>query len=242
MSNNKAKNKYGMTRKQEKESSKMFGKYVTKEKAFVLGIFTTLVCMMPALVGVRLWNQIPEIVETGLIGSSGMDDSMPRGVLVFGIPGLMAVLNIICHAQLYLNQKAQRLAPQASRIVGRWGFPILSSVFASGCAFSAAGEKLRATFTVPCLLAIILLLIGSHFFDCKRDSKISLNFEFLRLNPKVWDKTHRLAGVCWMFAGMLLMFFITYMGNVPVYSGIILIILLLIAVPYGKYQVKKQRL
>ena len=224
MSNNSSKNKYGMTRKQEKEAGKLFGKYVTKEKAIVLIVVTTLCCLMPMLTGLRLWDKIPEIVETGLIGASGSDDSMPRGVLVFGIPGLMAVLNLICHGQLILHQKAQKLAPQASRIVGRWGFPVLSSIFASGCSISAAGEKLTAGFIIPCLLSLTLLLMGSHFFDCRRDSAVAFRFKFMHHNETAW-----------LLAGLVVMFFVTFLGYVPVYTALILAVLLVIAFPVGKY-------
>ena len=227
-------NKYGMTRKQEKAAGKLFGKYVTREKALVLAVMTTLVCLMPILTGLRLWDKIPEIVRTGLIGKNGADDSMPRGVLVFGIPGLMAVLNCICHGQLYLNQKAQKLAPQASRIVGRWGFPVLSSVFASGCAFSAAGEKLTAGYVLPCLLALTLLLLGSHFFDCKRESKIAFHFTYMEYSAELWRKTHRLAGVGWMTAGLIVLFCICYLGTVPLWTAPVLALLLFAPFPIGK--------
>ena len=231
-----------MTRAQEKEAGKLFGKFVTKEKAIVLFVITTLCCLMPMLTGLRLWDKIPKLVETGLIGASGADDSMPRGVLVFGIPGLMAVLNLICHGQLILHQKAQKLAPQASRIVGRWGFPVLSSIFASGCALSAAGEKLTAGFVIPCVLALALLLLGSHFFDCRRDSAVAFRMKFMQHNETAWRRTHRIAGICWMLAGLTVMFFITWLGTLPVYTAVILAVLLVIPFPLGKASSRPDRL
>lgn len=235
MSSKKTTNKYGLTRKQEKEAGKFFGKYVTGEKALVLGIVTTLVCLMPILTGLRLWEEIPELVETGLIGTNGKDDSMPRWLLVYGIPGLMAVLNLICHGQLYLHQKAQRLAPQASRIVGRWGFPVLSAIFASGCSLSAAGDKLRPSYMIPCLLALTLLLLGSHFFDCKKESKVAFHFRFVELIPSVWQKVHRMAGVGWMLSGLVILFFVCYTGSIPLYTAPIIVAFLVYAFPVGKY-------
>jgi hypothetical protein len=100
-----------MTRKQEKDASKFFGKHISKEKTIYLLIVTLIACAMPMLVGLRLWDRIPEIVETGLIGTNGQDDSMPRGVLVYGIPGLMCVLNLICHGQLYSTRRRREYLP-----------------------------------------------------------------------------------------------------------------------------------
>ena len=100
MSNKKKKKLPGMTREMEMESARMFGKHVTKEKAILLLVVTMLACAMPIQVGIRLWDQIPEIVETGLIGMDGKDDSLPRAAVVFLVPGLMCLLNLICHGQL----------------------------------------------------------------------------------------------------------------------------------------------
>ena len=91
MSNNYNKNKYGMTRKQEKDASKFFGKHISKVKTIYLLIVTLITCAMPMLVGLRLWDRIPDIVETGLIGTNGQDDSMPREVFLFMVfPDLCA--------------------------------------------------------------------------------------------------------------------------------------------------------
>jgi hypothetical protein len=44
------------------------------------------------LLGLRLWELIPPVVQTGLVSAEGLDDSMPRAVLVFGVPGLFCLL------------------------------------------------------------------------------------------------------------------------------------------------------
>ena len=213
------KNKYGMTRAQEIQASKLFGKYVSKEKAIVLFIVTSIACFMPCLNGLRLWDSIPEIVETGLIGASGEDDSLPRAVLVFGIPGLMTVLNIICHAQLWLNQKSEKLAPQASRIVGRWGFPILSVIFASGCIIKGAGQSLDALFIVPCAAALLLMLYSSHVFD---DA----------------SKNLRIPSVFWMVASLFILFMLMYFGTLPLWSAVVLVALLVL--PFAAVKIKSE--
>lgn len=211
MKNNSLKKSGGLTREQQREAGRLFGKQVSNEKALLLFIVTLLTCAMPMLVGRRLWDAIPEIVETGLIGAEGKDDSMPRSVLVYGIPGLMCVLNTICHGQLWLHQKAEKLPPASSRLIGRWGFPVLSAFFASGCAFQAAGEKMGAFFITVTALALILLMCGGRFFD--RTESFSL-------------REGRIIGVCWMAAGLLLMFFVMNSGTVPAYSAIVIVPLL----------------
>lgn len=89
------------------------------------------------------------------------------------------------------------------RLVGRWGFPILSVIFCSGLIFQSAGQKaLQLSFVTPCVLGLLLLLLGSHMFDCSMDSKLALRFSGLESNPPLWKAVHRFAGWTWMLAGL----------------------------------------
>lgn len=228
-----------LTREQQREAGRLFGRQVSKEKAAVLFAVTLLACAMPMLVGRRLWDRIPEIVETGLIGAEGKDDSMPRAVLVYGIPGLMCVLNTICHGQLWLNQKAERLPPASSRLVGRWGFTVLSVFFASGCSLHAAGEKLTPFFIAVCALALILMICGAHIFDCKKDASFTFRFPGLEMDEALRRKVNRIIGVCWMAAGLLLLFLVMDSGTVPAVSAAVMAPLLVLPVLYGKFAAKR---
>ena len=165
-----------LTREQEREASRYFGRHVTPAKALVSLCFALLTAASPMLLGLHLWEQIPEIVETGLTTVGGEDDSLPRAVLVFGLPGLMCVLTLIGHGQLWLHQKTGRLPPAPIRITGRWSIPVISVLLCSFWHRRAAGLPAELSFFLPCLLALLLILLGAHFFDCPRDSQIAFRF------------------------------------------------------------------
>ena len=73
MSNRKAIAKTPDAGQLEIESVKLFGKHVSREKGRALLAATMLACALPMLLGIRLWDQIPEIVPSGLIGVDGQD-------------------------------------------------------------------------------------------------------------------------------------------------------------------------
>ena len=139
MSNQKKKSRE--ERMIEAEGARIFGKHVSKEKGIALLAASLLACALPMVLGARMWAQIPEIVESGLIGPNGKDDSIPRWMVAFGLPGLMCLLNFLAHMQLWLNQKHMTVPKPAVRLVGRWGFPILSVIFCSGMIRQSVGEK-----------------------------------------------------------------------------------------------------
>ena len=203
MSNKKKKNAVQIDRDVEIRGAKIFGKHVSEEKGRVLLIMTLLACAAPMLQGLRLWDAIPEIYETGLIGANGEDDSLPRWAVVFLIPGLMCLLNFLCHNQLRMSQKKMVLPKAHFRLVGRWGFPIISVLFAGGLVREAAGlQALAMTYLTPCVLGLGLMILGAQMYECKEGALISLNFSFLQNNPILRKEVHQFAAWAWLVVGL----------------------------------------
>ena len=235
MKNMLSKNKNPLPPELERAASERFGKHVTREKAVVTLVFALLTAAAPMLLGLRMWGRIPAIVETGLIGPDGTDDSMPRAVLVFAVPGLMCVLTAICHGQLWVHQKASRVPPASIRLLGRWTVPVISVLLCSYWLSRAAGDHPDLSFFLPCVLALLLLLLGAHFFDCSRDSRIAFHFRRIEHWEGPWRKTHRLAGVCWMLAGLLILVFWFSLGTLPWYTLVLVLLLTLSEIPAALY-------
>lgn len=219
----------------EREGARLFGKHVSKQKAGVLLVATLIACALPMVLGIRLWNEIPEIVSSGLIGMDGKDDSLPRAAVVFALPGLMCLLNLICHGQLYGYQKRMEVPPAKFRLVGRWGFPVISVLFCSGMILQSAGRPaLSLSFVTPCVLGLLLMMLGGHMWDCPQDAKIALRFSFTENSEPAWRAVHRFAGWLWLAAGLLVI------AETMVISGttamIVLLALLALVAPvvYGQ--------
>lgn len=227
MSTKQTKKSYGLTRGQEKEASRRFGHHVSREKALLSALATTLCCALPMLLGLRLWNAIPPIVETGLVGPSGQDDSMPRAVLVFGVPGLGCVLNGIVHGQLWLHQRALKVPPTPVRLLGRWSIAPISLLLSSHWMRSAAGQGRDTGFLLACVLGLLLLILGGYFFDCPRDAKLAFRIRRLQYSESRRKTVHRIAGVSWMLAGLLIPGLLFVLGGLPVWSAVLLLLLLL---------------
>ena len=225
----KKKTTYGLTREQEREASRFFGRHVSAPKALALFVASVLCCALPMLLGLRLWDGIPEIVKTGIITLEGEDDSMPRAVLVFGVPGLFVLLDLICHGQLWIHQKREELPPKAARLIGRWGIPVVGTLLCPFWIQRAAGEPV--TGYPFCALGLLLLLTGAHFFDCPRGESFAFRLKPILYKEEAWQKTHRFAGLCWMLAGLLVMALFYGLGRLPGWSAAILLLLLLAPIP-----------
>ena len=71
---------------------------------------------------------------------------MPRAVLVFGVPGLFAVLDLISNAQLWIHQKLEKLPPTPVRATGRWGIAVLGTLLCPFWLLRASGTPVTAAF------------------------------------------------------------------------------------------------
>ena len=228
---NNRKNAYGLTKDRERNAARIIGKHVSDEKALVLVLAASFACLSPILLGLRLWNAIPEIVETGLIGPGGKDDSVPRAVLVYGVPGLVFVLNLICHVQLWVHQKAQRVPPKPVLLLGRFGIPLLFMPLTALWILHAAGEPLQTVFILTIYVSLVLMLIGSNFYDCPPGAAFSIRLFKLQQKPAAWATVHRLAGICWLAAGLVQLILLFAFDPIPVGLRIVPLILLLLPFP-----------
>ena len=236
MSSKKNKKNPGMTREMEMESARMFGKHVTKEKALLLFVVTMLACAMPMQLGVRLWDKIPEIVETGLIGMDGKDDSIPRWMVAFGLPGLMCLLDLIAHMQLLINQKNMTLPKPAVRLVGRWGFPIISVIFCSGMIMQSVGSQaLTLPFVTPCVLGLALMMLGAHMWDCPKNAKLALRFGGVEENDAAWKALHRFAALLWLAVGLLVIAGVMLTSSSTIATAVLIVLALVAPMVYVRF-------
>lgn len=205
--------KIPMTGEMEAQAARLYGKHVSKKKAWILLAVTMIVCALPIIHGVRLWDSIAEIVTTGIIRMDGQDDSMPRPLLVFGIPGLLCALNLIVHIKLSINQKKSTMPKFFLLMFGRWGFPIFSTIFANIFISRAAGQPPNVLLINSYLPGLALLLLSSHMLDCQPGSPVALRFSFIEKDPCVWETTHRFAAYLWMAVGLGILTFAAVTGG-----------------------------
>ncbi len=216
-------------RELERLSAAVLGHHVSKDKGVWLLVFTALACLAPSALGVRLWSSIPPIVETGLVALDGRDDSIPRWALVFLLPGLFFLLNVINHVQLRRFQERETVPPRHMRLMGRWGFPLVGLALCAWTIPSGAGQRAQ----VPTLLSLwgvgwLLMLAGGHFLDCPRDARFTLGALPGMDDPSAWNAVHRFAGLCALSAGLLILY---DAAICPVYAVLAALILLAAFLP-----------
>ena len=102
-------------------------------------IVTTLVMLLPMLVGLILWNRLPEQLPTHFNAAGEADGFSSKAFAVFGLPGIILALHWLCVlGSLKMDPKANNLQGKMMGLV-MWICPVISVLC---CIFLTYGTAL----------------------------------------------------------------------------------------------------
>ena len=97
-----------------------------------------------------------------------------------------------------------------------------------------SGDAVIVNFYTPCILGLVLMLLGSHMFDCTEDAKLALRFSFTVNNPPLWKEVHRFAGWLWMLAGLVVAAGAMVTSETTFFSALLALVVLVVPMIYGR--------
>ena len=198
------------------------------EKKFIL--ITTLICLLPILAGMALYSRLPEQVPTHFDFSGTPNGWSSRAFAVFGIPGLMAAINLFLHICLEKDPKRANMSAALKRI-SLWVMPVLS-ILTSGLTLGAAmGWPVHVETVIPVLVGGLFLLVGNYLPKTKQSYTMGIRLPWTLDSEENWNRTHRLSGFLWVAAGAaFILLSLLRLWNVWLLAALVLA---LIFVPIG---------
>ena len=167
-------------------------------------ILSTLLTMLPMLIGLILWNQLPDSMTTHW-GADGMaDGSAGKAFVVFGIPSIMAAMNVLCMLVTNLDPKQAGQNKKALGIIF-WIMPMISLGCCGMMYAIALGKAMNAVILLPLVMGVMFLFMGNYMPKIKQNSTLGIKIYWTLHNEENWNKTHRLAGKISMAAGILVL-------------------------------------
>ena len=190
-------------------------------------ILTTAICLLPILAGLALYSRLPEQVPTHFDFNGNPDGWSSRAFAVFGIPGLMAAINLFLHICLEKDPKRANMSA-ALKHISLWVIPVLS-VLTSGLTLGAAmGWPVHVETAIPVLVGGLFLLVGNYLPKTKQSYTMGIRLPWTLDSEENWNRTHRLTGFLWVAAGALcILFTLLHLWNGWLLAGLIALIALL---------------
>ena len=169
-------------------------------------VITTVVMLLPVLVGLILWNKLPERVPTHFGPSGEPDDWSSKAFAVFGLPAIIMALHWVCVlGSLKMDPKAHNIDGRMMGIV-LWICPVISVVCGIGLTYGTAlGLDMNVQIFMPLLVGLVMVIIGNWLPKCKQSYTMGIKLPWTLDNEDNWNRTHRFAGPIWVVCGMIIM-------------------------------------
>ena len=189
-------------------------------------IITSIVTILPMLIGILCWNRLPDVMATHFGINNEANGFSSKAIAVFGIPVfLLAVLWLGAFATSH-DPKKQNISQKMFSLV-LWIAPVISLAAAATMYPINLGYELDITFFSELLLGLMFIIIGNYLPKARQNYTIGIKIPWTLANEENWNRTHRLAGYLWMVCGILLVLIsVMRLGQAQWLVGIILIMVL----------------
>ena len=204
-------------------------------------LITSAITLLPILLGLLLWDQLPDKLPTHFGVDGAADGWGSKGFAVFGIPAMWLIFHLITWGVTRLDQQNRGHNEKVLNLVGLT-FPTMSIAFSILLYTRALEIELDMSAILFPLLGLLFIAMGNWLPKVKQNSTLGIKIKWTLYNEENWNKTHRFAGFVWVIGGVLF----CLMGFVPEKTLLFLLplqILLLAAVPtvYSWNLARKQR-
>lgn len=166
-------------------------------------ILTTLLCLLPILLGLALYDRLPEQIAVHWNSAGEPDSYFPKLAAVLGLPGLFAGINLFVNFTLSRDPKAQRQS-EVLRNIGLWFIPFLSLLLVPITLFIAMGAQIPIGTIAPLLLGLFLVVTGNYLPKCRQNYTVGIKLPWTLHSEENWNRTHRMAGVLWIAGGFII--------------------------------------
>ena len=191
-------------------------------------IITSIVTILPVLIGIICWNRLPEVMATHFGFNNEANGFSSKAFAVFGLPMiLLAVLWVGAFVTAH-DPKRQNISPKTFSLM-LWIAPVISLVAATTIYPVNLGYELDIAFFSELLVGLMFIIIGNYLPKARQNYTIGIKIPWTLANEENWNRTHRLAGYLWMICGIL-MILISLTRFVPA-EWLVGIFLIMVLVP-----------
>ena len=174
------------------------------KKNLKLLIITSIIILLPVVVGLILWNQLPEQIPSHWNVNGEVDGWSSKAFAVFGMPAIMLAFQWICALGTGADPKKANHPEKIVHLV-LWIIPLLNIVLSVITYMVAMGQSVRVEMVMPVLIGLVLTIVGNYLPKCKQNYTIGIKIPWTLNSEENWNRTHRFAGWLWTICGILLM-------------------------------------
>ena len=152
------------------------------------------------LMGVALWNRLPEQVATHFDINGVADDWSSKGFAVFGLPLFLVAVHLVCTLATAADPRKQNISDKMYRLV-LWICPVISLITNCSVYLIALGKEVNIGLICMLLVGVMFIIVGNYLPKCRQNYTMGIKLPWTLADEENWNRTHRMAGWLWMATG-----------------------------------------
>lgn len=167
-------------------------------------IITSVIVLIPMLVGVAFWDALPEQVAIHWGASGEPDGWCSKAFAVYALPLIMVALHWACLFATRFDKKNRNQNPKMMNIT-YWLVPAVSWV-ANGMTYAdALGKDIDVIRLLPIIMGALFLFIGNYLPKCTPNRTVGIRIKWTLADEENWNATHRFGGKVWFIGAIVIL-------------------------------------
>lgn len=166
-------------------------------------VFTSIITLLPILIGLLLWKQLPDSLATHFGADNQPDGYCSKAFAVFGLPIILLLFHFLCVAVTNIDPKAKNINQKIFRVV-LWICPLVSLVVCNTIYLFNLGYQLNIEFLCGLLVGVLYLILGNFIPKIKPNYSIGIRVPWALFDSDNWYHTHRFGGKCMVISGIVM--------------------------------------
>lgn len=161
-------------------------------------IITCILCLLPVLPGIALWNRLPDSIAIHFNFHNQPDNFVSKGFAVLALPVIMSLFQIFCCIVRDLTQAKQQ-KPSVIENIGKWIIPFISIILQSAIIAYALGFKADIRRIAAIIVGVLFIVLGKYL----PQEEYIKNYN---ITPEKAKKINRFSGFLTTIMGVLMLF------------------------------------
>ena len=171
----------------------------TNKKTLIL---TSIVILLPILIGILLWNKLPDSMAIHFNFDNEADGYREKWFAVIITPFILLALHLIMAMIIAADSRKKNISSKVYRI-NMWILPSLSLALTAVIYVYNLGIHFNISLFLGIFLGIAYIIIGNYLPKTRQNYTIGCLLPWTYANEENWNKTNRLAGVINIIIGIL---------------------------------------
>ena len=164
-------------------------------------IITLVALLLPMVVGVILWNKLPEVVATHWGPDGSPNGYSSRVFAVFGMPAVILALHLI--ASLVTAKKDSNAISDKLFCILLWICPAMSIMVSTLTYATALGYEVNVPFLTIMMVGIIYIVLGNYLPKARQNHFFGTRIKWTMESKKNWEHSNRFSAKIMIALGLI---------------------------------------